>query len=136
MTSWTSYVFVGLVGLSSAYWGRFRYPLTSGSSMDGVLGVINVFTNAALGVWAAVTPFVNGFVGIPGFGFTASALFLTALFLYRVKAKDRRTAFSTPAGRRSVPKDLLRKTRWPYTVVYSTGYFFLLAYTLTIHRNM
>ncbi|WP_150117053.1 hypothetical protein [Arthrobacter sp. ERGS1:01] len=136
MTSWTSYVFAGLVGLSAAHWGRFRHPLKRGSRMDRVFGLINVFTNAALGLWAAAVPVINGFVGVPAFGSTAAVLFLSPLFLYRVMAQDLRTAFSTPAGRRSVPNDELRKTRWPYTLVYSTGYFFLLAYILTIHRYM
>lgn len=100
--------------------------------MDRALGVINVFGNAANGLVALILPVTTGFVGIPTLGFVASALFLSSLFLYRVRASDLRMAFASNSGRRGQPHDHQRKTRWPYTLTYMAGYAFMIAYISTI----
>ncbi|WP_411732629.1 hypothetical protein [Paeniglutamicibacter sp.] len=104
--------------------------------MDRVLGVITVFANALLAIVVAALPFSTGFVGVPALGFIASALFISSLFLYGVRAADLRMTFARNGGRRGLTTELQRKTRWPYTLVYMLGHCFMFGYAATIITHL
>lgn len=130
------YVFAAFVGQAGAYWGRYRFPLKRESRMDRILGAINVFCNAGLCLLAMILPLTTDFVGIPALAFIAAALFLSSLFLYRVKVMDLRTRLASNDGRRALPADAQAKTRWPYTLVYVLGYAFMAIYIATINGTV
>ena len=128
--------YVVLFAWSGAYWERYRFAIPYDSPMDRVLGAITVFVNALLAIVVAALAFSTGFVGVPTLGFVAASLFLSSLFLYRVRAADLRMTFAENCGRRVRPPGLQRKTRWPYTLVYMLGHCFMLAYAATIITHL
>lgn len=103
--------------------------------MDRVLGIINVFTNTAIGLIALALPILTGFDGIPALAFVAAALLLGSVALYRVEVPDLRMASAINRGRHELPSDLQRKSRWPYTLTYMTGFVLIFVYIPTILRH-
>ncbi|UKA62784.1 hypothetical protein [Arthrobacter sp. FW306-04-A] len=104
--------------------------------MDRILGVTNVLCNAGLCLLATILPLTTDFVGIPSLAFIAAVLFLSSLFLYRIKVMDLRTRLASNDGRRALPPDAQGKTRWPYTVIYVLGYAFMAIYIATINGTV
>jgi hypothetical protein len=76
--------------------------------MDQILGVINRYCNAGMGLLAILFPISTNFVGVPALAFMAATLFLASFFLYLIKIMDLRTILSSNEGRRALPREARR----------------------------
>jgi len=123
-----------LLGLSAAYWGRYRFPMVRrGSRLDERLGLLNMVCVAGQGVVAIALAFSTNLAGIPLLAFTAGGLLLASVPLYFNKQRDLRLTGARSASRHVDGESQLRlMSRWPYTLAYTVGYVTLFAYILSV----
>ena len=128
---WLSIV---LIAASLATAGRFRFPVKEGSRTDVFFQRLQLLGVVIAAVVELVLPAATGWRGLPVLAYTAAALHLASLAVYRVRLRAVQGIRPGTTGSHSVNEQDLRRTRWPYQTLFAVGYMILLVYVFTVYR--
>jgi len=125
---------VVLVATSVVTAGRFRFPLKEGSRPDVFFQRLQLTGIVIATVLELALPAATSWLGLPLFAYTAAALHVASLAIYRVKLPAIQGIRAGTTGSHSVKEQDLRRTRWPYQTLFALGYMTLLVYVFTVWR--
>ncbi|WP_120521921.1 hypothetical protein [Arthrobacter celericrescens] len=122
-----------LIAASVAVAGRFRLPLKENSRIDVFFQRLQLLGIVIAAVAELALPLATGWLGVPALAYTAAALHIASLTVYRVKLPAVQGIRPRTTGSHSVNERDLRRTRWPYQTLFAVGYVVLLIYIFTIY---
>jgi hypothetical protein len=124
-----------IFGYALGWSGRFRLVLKSGSTTERVLETIHLGLMGLLAVFMFALPPMTDFQGRPELAYSSGAVLITALALFNLKTKSLILSLSPASGSRAKPVPEQRRTKWPYSFAWATGYILAAWYVATIYAK-
>jgi hypothetical protein len=122
------------VAASVATAGRFRFPLKEGSRVDVFYQRLQLAGIVLAAAVELTLPTATNWLGLPALSYTAAALHLASLAVYRVKLPAIQGIRPGTTGSHSTEEHDLRRTRWPHQTIFAVAYVTMLIYLFTIFR--
>lgn len=124
-----------IFGYALGWMGRFRLALKGGSTIERVLETVHLALMVLLAAFMFALPPMTDFHGRPELAYSSGAVLITALALFNLKTKSLIMSLKPASGSRAKPVPGQRRTKWPYSLAWATGYILAAWYVGTIYAK-